>query len=569
MKKLIYSIIFVLLTFIITTVIVSIIILNGNKILKKFSIISVENISTNYIVKFEKVKAAQNYEIIIYNPDNSIFYNKKSYGETVNLNLNNIKYDQKYKMVIYAYDKVGDSISVNNPYTFKYTEPTFSNQNELIMTNDQDYILKINGELQNKEYYIEIADNNSILNKEKLITNEYLILKKYFQDLERKLEVKIYDGKEVINKIILYNKISPVSDLKLLTPISGIVLDYNDVSLTYEGGENATNYRLQIIQDNRLLTEKQISKNRCVISSDFFKKAQKYTLKVIADYKDYTDYSKSASVEFAMNEKDTLMPSYITTYYKYVKKGSNIEILNPNQSGKIYYTLNGSDPVTDGVLYDKPILVNENMVIKTVIKEDKKNNSIISTYNINIDTKPRYVVYLSPSNQDGNLGVKSVGYTNEKKEMNDLSNYIEKRLKDNGVKVIRNNPNGNINLWTSESKYYGADLHLAVHSNGSRDHNVFGIETWIDEQGSQTFSLANLIQNALMAIYPNESIEGNRGVKYANGALGEVNGLVVPFGILVEVAHHDFESDALWIMKNKELIGNTIADTVLKYFGII
>ena len=41
------------------------------------------------------------------------------------------------------------------------------------------------------------------------------------------------------------------------------------------------------------------------------------------------------------------------------------------------------------------------------------------------------------------------------------------------------------------------------------------------------------------------------------------------FGILVEVAHHDYLEDAKWIMHNKELIGNTIADSILKYFGII
>ena len=41
------------------------------------------------------------------------------------------------------------------------------------------------------------------------------------------------------------------------------------------------------------------------------------------------------------------------------------------------------------------------------------------------------------------------------------------------------------------------------------------------------------------------------------------------FGILLEIAHHDYEKDAYWIMQNKELIANTIADTILKYFGII
>ena len=57
MKNKIMSIIYVLLTFIITTILVSIILLNSDKILKNFSIISVDNYSTKYTVEFEKVKA--------------------------------------------------------------------------------------------------------------------------------------------------------------------------------------------------------------------------------------------------------------------------------------------------------------------------------------------------------------------------------------------------------------------------------------------------------------------------------------------------------------------------------
>ena len=116
------------------------------------------------------------------------------------------------------------------------------------------------------------------------------------------------------------------------------------------------------------------------------------------------------------------------------------------------------------------------------------------------------------------------------------------------------------------SRYYGADLHIAIHSNASTNHTSKGIETWINDQTSDTYSLANMIQSDLMNIYYDKE-NGNRGVKYSNGALGETR--MPKFGILIEVAHHDYLEDAKWIMDNKELIGNTIADSILKYFGII
>ena len=73
-----------------------------------------------------------------------------------------------------------------------------------------------------------------------------------------------------------------------------------------------------------------------------------------------------------------------------------------------------------------------------------------------------------------------------------------------------------------------------------------------------------------MSIYPYKDREGaDRGVKYANGALGECNDAYLPFGILVEVAHHDDYNDALWIMNNKKLIGYNLADSILEYYQII
>ncbi len=569
MKKNIIALGSILLTFIIVTFSVSLIILNGDKILSSFNIIDVSNVSTNFNVKFEKVKAADYYDIVIYNKNNVPIYSKTVYNTNNKIDLNMLEYNLKYKLVIYAYDKLGDSKSVNNPYYFTYTEPTFSNENDLILKNDEDYKLLIAGDLKKKDYKITISDNDYTFKEEKLTTNEYIVDKKYYQNLMQKLDIQIFDGKTVISKISLYNKMSPVSDIIITKPVSGNIIDYNDVIFTYNGGDNATDYILEIYNEDYKIKETPIKKNRCVLSASLFEKAQKYNIVIKALYKDYEEYTKTSSIEFQMNEKETLKPVFINFYHKYINAGSNIILNNPNKEGNIYYTTDGSDPSINGIRYDKPLKANNNMILKTVIMEPKMNNSIISEFEINIGNKDNYAVYLSPSNQDKNIGISSVGYSNEQIEMNDLTNYIEKRLKSFNVKVYRNNSYGNIDLWTADSRYLGVDLHLAIHSNASINHDNFGIETWINEQSSKTYSLANIIQEALINIYYTEEEGSNRGVRYANGAMGEVNEFSVPFGILVEIAHHDNEKDAAWIMQNKELIGNTIADAILKYFGLL
>ena len=569
MKKYIVYIFGVLLTFIVSTVIVSLVLLNSDKILKNFNIISVDNTSTKYKVRFEKVKAATNYDIIIYNENNGIFYSKNVTDTSVTIDLPNIEYDQKYKLVVYAYDETGQSISVNNPYEFTYRELTFSKDNNLVLTNDKDYELLIDGDLTHKNYTIGIYDGDYKIMDDSVSSNTYTITKNLFTNMQQKLTVKLFDGNNVINTIDLYSNMSPVGDIKILSPENATTLDYNDIVFKYEGGDNADSYVLQIYNGNNLIKEKTLRNKRAIISSDFFRKSETYTLKIKGTYKDYGDYTKEDTISFTMNEKDTLKPAYLNKYPKAVKKGTKLELINPNKSGNIYYTLDGKDPNTYGIKYTEPIEANQNFMIKSVVKDPKMNNSIVSEFSINVGQKQEYRIYLSPSNQDGNIGVRSVGYTNEMAEMNDLTDYVEEALKNKGVKVYRNNPNGNINLWNSEAKYYNCDFKLAIHSNASGSHTTYGIETWIDEQGSFSYSLGNIIQKDLVNIYYNKEDEkANRGVKYANGALGEANDNYFPFGILVEVAHHDYKEDALWIMSNKKLIGETLANSMLDNFDI-
>ena len=541
-------------------------IINSDDFLKSFKIINVSNISNKYHIEFEKTKSAVDYEIIVYDEDSNIIANEKTTENIIDIDMPNLKYDNKYKMLIYAYDKLGASITVKNPYEFTYTEPTFSKDNNLVLENNEDYTLYIDGNLESKNYEIGLFDGETLITKESIKTNEYIIKQKYFNGLNQVLTVKLFDGDNVINTINLYSNLSPISDIAIVSPQNDALLDYQDVPLTFTGGDNASNYTLEIYKDGILIKSVSLTQNRAIISSEFFMKDNKYTFKIKADYLDYTSYSKETTVNFQIKEKATLLPTYINSNPNYIKENSYLTISNPNEGGTIYYTLDGSEPNENSSIYKEPIQIKNNMTLKTIVKEDKFYDSIISTFSLNVENKTGYKVYLSPSNQTGNLGVKSVGFTNEEKEMNDLSNYIEKRLKENNVKVYRNNPNGNINLWVADSKYYGADLHIAIHSNASTDHTSKGVETWINEQTSDTYSLANMIQSDLLNIYYDKE-NGNRGVKYSNGALGETR--MPKFGILVEVAHHDYEEDAKWIMDNKELIGNTIADSILKYFGII
>jgi len=569
MKRIIIAIIAVLITFIFTTIIVARIILSGDQILTSFSIISVDNVSTNFVVRHERVRAAAHYDIIVYNEYNVQIFGTTVFNTTTSISLPMLQYDTEYKIMIYAFDKVGDRRAVNNPFRFRYTEPTFSAENSLVLQDNEDYTLFIDGNLEKRDYRIRITSNNNVIKEERLLTNEYIIDSEIFTETESIFEVEIFDGLVSIHKIYLYNNLSPISDIEILAPINDSTLHYNDVTFSFEGGEKATEYSLRIYQNRQLIRETNIRRNRVVISHEVFERGQDYRIVLVASYQDYEQYTRRAEVSFSMNDRFTLMPAYINVNHRHVRAGTEIIINHPNGSGNVFYTLDGSDPTTNGVRFNEPIKVTENVLLRTVVMEPLFNNSVIGEFPINVGTKNNYSVYLSPSNQRFNLGVQSVGYTNEMREMNYITDYIEARLRENGIRIYRNNPAGNINLWTSESRFRGVDLHLAIHSNASPTGQQHGVEVWINEQTSRTFSIANAVQNALMEIYWSDEARANRGVRFANGALGEVNELFVPFGILVEIAFHDHEQDAAWMVENRELIGNTIANAVLRYFQII
>lgn len=555
-----------LVVFILATAFSVRLLFSSDKILVNFEILNVTNHYSDYVVEFSEVKAADHYVIQVHDASNRKVYEKTTNKLTDTLSLTNLINNEEYSIMVFAYDELGDYRPCEKEYKFVWDEPTFNSELSL-MLNDEDYKLMIDGNLGNKEYYLNIKDGEQTIVNEIIRENEYIISKDYFIGQEKELIVTLVNNDAIIDELHLFNNMNPVSDVSISSITNEQVIPYNDVTLSYTGGENANQIEIKIYKDNKCIKTSSTSRKSVILSKNLFEVANNYRVDVIAKY---GDYFKEASVNFIMSDQIQLSPVYISNNWKYIKKGTKLELMSRDEEAKIYYTLDGKNPESFGHLYTEPIEINENVTLKTVAVLEGKLNSIVSTYDINVGVKEKLSVYLSPSNQHGNLGVSEVGFTNEMDEMNDVTNYIEERLKSYGVKVYRNNPAGNINQWNKDSNYYGVDFKLAIHSNASNEHDTYGIETWVDTENSATLSIAESIQNGLMSIYPYADLENvNRGVKYANGALGEANDNYIPFGILVEIAHHDYADDAEWIMENKKLIGYNIADSILKYYQII
>lgn len=171
------------------------------------------------------------------------------------------------------------------------------------------------------------------------------------------------------------------------------------------------------------------------------------------------------------------------------------------------------------------------------------------------------VVYLSPSLQEWNVGIGNYG--TEEERMNQITDVVERELKAMGYDVRRNTPENTLAQTVRESNQIGPSVHVAIHSNASGPSTKGkGPEIYANRPDTSGDRLAQAIYKEIEKIYPNPS-EG-RGVLYTT-SLYEVVRTLAP-ATLLEVAFHDNEEDAKWIINNIESIGKAIAIGINNYF---
>ncbi|MBQ5366921.1 MAG: N-acetylmuramoyl-L-alanine amidase [Thermoguttaceae bacterium] len=173
-------------------------------------------------------------------------------------------------------------------------------------------------------------------------------------------------------------------------------------------------------------------------------------------------------------------------------------------------------------------------------------------------------LWLSPSNQIHNIGFGE--YRSEKERMNEVADVVEPILKKQGVKVYRNDPEESIRDYTRRANELNVDLYFAIHSNAA-NKKARGNEVWIHRRGGEAERFAKRVNEAIMSIYDGP----DRGIKegynrFGDRPLWETSDSHMP-ACLVEIAFHDEEKDATWIMENIKPIGEVLAQAVLEHLA--
>lgn len=161
-------------------------------------------------------------------------------------------------------------------------------------------------------------------------------------------------------------------------------------------------------------------------------------------------------------------------------------------------------------------------------------------------------VYISPSGQEYN----KYAYGNHteaeicRKIAYTVSEELSKRKIENQV-AMPYKSDSEFNTRITQSDAMKADYHVAIHTNAGGGHGV-RIFVYSNEDIDDT---VNAVFKNLYLILPHEFRQGSISV---NRQLIEVNAPLART-IYIEVAFHDNEKEAKWLVENTKLIGETIA----------
>lgn len=170
-------------------------------------------------------------------------------------------------------------------------------------------------------------------------------------------------------------------------------------------------------------------------------------------------------------------------------------------------------------------------------------------------------IYISPSNQVGNTY--ATGNTNEKEQCHKIAKACVEYLEKKGFSV-KCTYNDDMYVRVKESNSFGADLHVAIHTNATVKHNVTGgTQILLYSLQGERKKAGQAVLDRLAPLTPGKSAE--RLIEKPD--FYEINS-AKGITLYCECEFHDTKEGSDFIIKNTKQIGEAIAKGICDYYGI-
>ena len=171
-------------------------------------------------------------------------------------------------------------------------------------------------------------------------------------------------------------------------------------------------------------------------------------------------------------------------------------------------------------------------------------------------------IYISPSNQVGNTY--ATGDTNEKEQCHKIAGACVDALIENGFQVMCTY-NDDMYKRVEESNAFGADIHIAIHTNATAKHNVTGgSQVLLYSISGEREKAGNAVLSRLSPITPGKSAE-RLVLKPDFYEVRATKGMA----LYCECEFHDTQLGSDFIINNTDKIGEAIAYGICDYYGIV
>lgn len=170
-------------------------------------------------------------------------------------------------------------------------------------------------------------------------------------------------------------------------------------------------------------------------------------------------------------------------------------------------------------------------------------------------------IYLSPSSQNENAY--ATGGTTEQIECREISEACAVFLRKYGF-LVKNANYGTMYTRIAESDKWGADLHVAIHTNATAKHNVTGgTQIYLYKLKDEHKKVGQAVLNRLAPLTPGKSAEKLK----QNSSFYEIKEADA-ITVYVECEFHDTKEGSDFIRSHTTEIGEAIAKGICDYYGV-